>query len=70
MFFSKFPNDLAIRPGNGEDAGVRPRRGRNEVTLQSVQMFTEYEPGADIEWGQSDAVEDNRRGRGPLNRRR
>ena len=23
---------------------------RNEVTFQSVEMFTEYEPGAYIEW--------------------
>jgi fermentation-respiration switch protein FrsA (DUF1100 family) len=30
-------------------ASARPA-WRNEVTLQSVELFTEYEPGAYIEW--------------------
>ena len=47
-----------IQPDNGEMSAIRHRRTetgrtqapswRNEVTLRSVEMFTEYEPGAYI----------------------
>jgi fermentation-respiration switch protein FrsA (DUF1100 family) len=33
-----------------ETGKMRAASWRNEVTLQSVEMFTEYEPGAYIEW--------------------
>lgn len=33
-----------------ETAKTRAASWRNEVTLQSVELFTEYEPGAYIEW--------------------
>jgi fermentation-respiration switch protein FrsA (DUF1100 family) len=33
-----------------ETGKTRAPAWRNEVTLQSVEMFTEYEPGAYIEW--------------------
>lgn len=33
-----------------ETARLRAPAWRNEVTLQSVEMFTEYEPGAYVEW--------------------
>src|SRR5215468_8537703 len=36
---------------------------RNEVTLQSVEMFTEYEPGVYIEWVSPTVDDGGRRGR-------
>lgn len=33
-----------------ETARLRAPAWRNEVTLQSVEMFTEFEPGAYVEW--------------------
>ncbi|HJU29410.1 MAG TPA: alpha/beta hydrolase, partial [Candidatus Binataceae bacterium] len=33
-----------------ETAASRAPSWRNEVTLESVELFTEYEPGAYVEW--------------------
>src|SRR5215471_9731532 len=46
-----------------ETGKSRASAWRNEVTLQSVEMFTEYEPGAYIEWISPTVDDGGRRGR-------